>query len=258
MNAMPQGTSASQWFRVIRGGRTPGLRLVCFPHAGGSASFFRSWAQLLPDDVELLAVRYPGREDRIFEPPVEHMEELADSLAEACASLGGGPLAFFGHSMGASVAYEVAARMANAPGTAGPQALFVSGRGGPGKNQSRGLATATDEELVGDLVAMSGTTAQALLNKELRDLLLPAVRADYRLVESYTASVPPPALDIPVYAYYGDADDKLDEDSVLAWSSATRSAFAVRAFPGGHFYLEEQAAPLVADLLARLGTSTSA
>jgi pyochelin biosynthetic protein PchC len=203
--------------------------------------------------VELLAVRYPGREDRIFEPPVARMEELAESLAEACASLPSGPLAFFGHSMGASVAYEVAVRLAATPGAAEPEALFVSGRAGPGKNRSRGLAEATDEELVQDLAAMSGTTAEALANKELRELLLPAVRADYRLMERYAASIPSPALDIPVYAYYGDRDEKVDEDSVSAWSSVTRSAFGTRSFPGGHFYLEEQTAPLVADLFARLG-----
>ncbi|MGW7416512.1 thioesterase II family protein [Streptomyces sp. NPDC054863] len=253
MNTMPHGTSASQWFRLIRGGRAPALRLVCFPHAGGAASFFRSWTHLVPDNVEVLAVRYPGREDRIFEPPVERMEELAESLADACASLSSGPLAFFGHSMGASVAYEVAVRLAAAPGAVGPEALFVSGRAGPGKTRSRGLADATDETLVQDLAAMSGTTAEALLNKELRELLLPTVRADYRLLERYTPSAPSPALDVPVYAYYGDQDDRLDGDSVHAWSSVTRSAFGTRSFPGGHFYLEEQAAPLVADMFTHLG-----
>lgn len=257
MNTMPLGTSASQWFRLIRGGRAPGLRLVCFPHAGGAASFFRSWTHLVPDDVELLAVRYPGREDRLFEPPVERMEDLAESLADACASLGGAPLAFFGHSMGASVAFEVAVRLAAAPGAVGPEALFVSGRAGPGRSRSRGRADATDEELVQDLVAMSSATAEALANEELRELLLPAVRADYRLIERYAASIPSSVLDIPVHAYYGDQDDELDEDSVSAWSSVTRSTFGTRSFPGGHFYLEEQTAPLVADLFTRLGVRAS-
>ncbi|MCX5205448.1 alpha/beta fold hydrolase [Streptomyces sp. NBC_00237] len=258
MNARPQGTSASPWFRLIRGGGAPRLRLVCFPHAGGAANFFRSWAPLVPDDVELLAVRYPGREDRIFDPPVERMEELADSLADACASLASSPLAFFGHSMGASVAFEVAVRLAAAPGAVGPRALFVSGRAGPGKNRSRGLADATDEKLVEELAAMSGSTAKALANKELRELLLPQIRADYRLIERYTAAVPSPPLDIPVCAYYGDRDDRVDEDGAKAWSEVTRSAFVTRSFPGGHFYLEEHMAPLVADLFTHLGTKDSA
>ncbi|MGW1542231.1 thioesterase II family protein [Streptomyces sp. NPDC002309] len=243
---------ASPWFRRIRGARTPRLRIVCFPHAGGAASFFRSWASLVPEDVEVLAVRYPGREDRLFETPADRMEALADPLADACASLAGGPLVLFGHSMGASVAFEVAARLARAPGPVGPAALFVSGRAGPGRQKSRGLADATDAELVENLVAMRGMTAQALADEELRDLLLPAVRADYRLIERYTTSVATPVLDVPVVAYYGDADEEIGEGEVSAWSSVTRSAFTVRAFPGGHFYLEEQAASVVADLFAQL------
>ncbi|AWW35618.1 thioesterase II family protein [Streptomyces cadmiisoli] len=251
------GARASQWFRSIRGSRNPRLRLVCFPHAGGAASSFRSWAHLVPDDVELLAVRYPGREDRLFEPPAERMEELAEPLADACATLTGSPLALFGHSMGASVAFEVTVRLARTPGAAGAEALFVSGRAGPGRNRHRDLADATDEKLVEDLIAMSGATAEALANEELRELFLPAVRADYRLIERYAASVPTPTLDLPVYAYYGDQDDEIDEDSVNAWSAVTRSTFVARSFPGGHFYLDDRTAPLVADVLARLGVKAA-
>ncbi|MGI5507652.1 thioesterase II family protein [Streptomyces sp. CA-106131] len=242
------GTSASRWFRLIRGCQAPRVRLVCFPHAGGAASFFRSWAGLVPDDVELLAVRYPGREDRLLEAPAECMEELVDPLAEACAALVGSPLALFGHSMGASVAFEVAVRLAATSGGVRPEALFLSGRSGPGAARPRGLADASDEELIKDLVAMSGTNTQVLANPELRELLLPAVRADYRLVERYAAAVRGPVLDIPVFAYYGDQDDHVDADSVNTWSAVTGSTFAVRSFPGGHFYLEHHAASLVADV----------
>ncbi len=245
--------SRSRWLRSLRSRQTPRLRLVCFPHAGGAASFFRSWIPLVPDDVELLAARYPGREDRLLEVPAQRMEELVAPLADACAALVGSPLVLFGHSMGAAVAFEVAARLARTTsGSVRPEALFVSGSSGPGMSRPRELSGASDEELIKDLVAMSNTNAQALANAELRELLLPAVRADYRLVEHYAAAVPEPLLDIPVVAYYGDRDDHVDENSVNAWSQVTRSTFAARSFPGGHFYLEHHAAPLVADLSARL------
>ncbi|MGW2354370.1 thioesterase II family protein [Actinacidiphila glaucinigra] len=251
------GTSLHPWFRHVRKCPVPRLRLICFPHAGGSAGFFRSWAGLVPDDVELLAVRYPGREDRFAEPPAQRMEELAEPIAQACAKLAGTPLVFFGHSMGASVAFEVATRLAAAPAAAGLEGLFVSGRPGPERLRYRNLADASDEALVEDLLAMSGTNAEVLANPELRELFLPLIRADYRLLDAYAPKVPPPTLAVPIVAYYGGQDAHVDEDAVNAWSAVTRSSFATRSFPGGHFYLEQHAAPLVADLFARLSSRTS-
>ena len=102
---------ARQWFRSIRRQAKPEARLVCFPHAGGSASFFLDWADLMPAGVELLAVRYPGREDRILDPPAGSMDALVEPLLQACSALSDVPLAFFGHSMGAVVAHEVAQRL---------------------------------------------------------------------------------------------------------------------------------------------------
>ncbi|MFJ4845811.1 thioesterase II family protein [Streptomyces sp. NPDC088733] len=255
MHTAANGTWPSPWFRQLRNCPAPRLRLLCFPHAGGAANFFRPWSGLVPDDVELLAVRYPGREDRFAEPPARSMEELAEPIAQACAGLADRPLVFFGHSMGASVAFEVAARLAAGPLAPGLAALCVSGRPGPGKTRSRGLADATDEELVADLVSMSGTNAEALASPELRELFLPMIRADYRLLDRYGDHLAPGRLDVPVVAYYGDQDEHVDEDAVNAWSAVTRSGFAARSFPGGHFYLEQHAAPLLADLFARLDTS---
>ncbi|WP_405591117.1 thioesterase II family protein [Streptomyces sp. NBC_01190] len=245
-------TPASRWFRVIRACPAPRLRLVCFPHAGGTANFFRTWARLMPDDAELLAVRYPGRADRLLEPPAREMAELSGPIADACADLSGAPLVFFGHSMGACVAFEVAARLRARPGGHGPGALSVSGRAGPGGTRSERLADTSDEKLIAELTAMSATTAEVLADRELRELVLPAVRADYRLIEDYAASAPTRFLDIPVLAYYGDQDDQVDEESVKTWSGVTGAGFTARSFPGGHHYLEQQAAALVGDLFDRL------
>ncbi|MFB6564742.1 MULTISPECIES: thioesterase II family protein [unclassified Streptomyces] len=245
---------ASRWFRFLNRCHDPRLRLVCFPHAGGSASFFRAWAPFIPQDVELLAVRYPGREDRFSEPVVDTMAQLVEPLARDCSQLLGKPLAFFGHSMGASVAYEVALRMERDKGR-GPRQLFVSGRSGPGSVvKRRRLADASDAELIADLQSLGGTRASVLDDPELRALTLPAVRADYSLIERYEASRS--AVSAPIVAYFGGADAYVGQDGVDAWASVTRSSFARRSFPGGHFYLADHVQELVDDILARLAPPT--
>ncbi|PHQ52200.1 thioesterase [Streptomyces cinnamoneus] len=244
--------SADRWFRAVtQRYQNPRVRLVCFPHAGGTASYFRGWGRLVPYGVEVLAVRYPGREDRLLEPLAQSMEELADGVLQAVPGLFDVPVAFFGHSMGASVAYEVALRLRAGAGPS-PTALFLSGRSGPGHDRTRGLAAAGDAELIDDVVAMGGTDAQAFADPELRELVLPVIRADYALVERYRARIPDPELDVPVVAYHGDADPALDDDSVAAWQAVTRGPFDVRRFTGGHFYLADHARDLVEDVVARL------
>jgi pyochelin biosynthetic protein PchC len=154
--------------------------------------------------------------------------------------------------MGASVAFEVAVRLTTASNSVKPEALFLSGRAGPGSTRPRGLADADDEELIQDLTAMSDRNVQALAHKELRELVLSVIRADYRLIERYETAIRTPTLAIPLVAYFGDQDDTVDADSVNTWNAVTRTSFFARSFPGGHFYLEDHATQLVADLVARI------
>jgi pyochelin biosynthetic protein PchC len=178
------------------------------------------------------------------------MAQLVEPLARDCSRLLDKPLAFFGHSMGASVAYEVALRIERDK-ERGPQQLFVSGRSGPGSVvKGRRLADAPDAELIADLQSLGGTRASVLEDPELRALALPAVRADYRLIERYEASRS--TVSAPIVAYSGEGDAGVGQDGVDAWASVTCSSFARRSFPGGHFYLVDHVRELIDDILARL------
>lgn len=242
---------ADTWFRTLNRSPEPRARLVCFPHAGGTASFYRSWPQNLPQDIEVSAVRYPGREDRFLESPADAMEQLVEPIAQACSQLLDRPLGFFGHSMGASVAYEVALRLQK---QAKPplSVLFVSSHSAPGQGlKGRRLAESSDLEMLKHVGLLGGTNEQALANEELWELVLPAIRADYQLIENYQSSSEGCALEVPIVAYYGTLDNDLDEGDVKAWSAVTRSTFEVHPFEGGHFYLMDSLEKFLEDLYAR-------
>ncbi|MFF4417766.1 thioesterase II family protein [Streptosporangium sp. NPDC001559] len=247
----PVATSERQ-FHAINPCPRPNLRLVCFPHSGGSAGYFRTWKSAVPEGVELLAVRYPGREERLCDPFAEDMRELADSIAHACARFDDAPLAFFGHSLGSLVAYEVAVRLSARYGVT-LRTLFASSCAAPWLAPRLGLGDAADEALIERVGQLGGTDMSVFDNLELRELIMPAIRADYRLLDRYTEPATT-ALDCPVHVYHGTDDPGVGADAVAAWSRATARAFSTRAFPGGHFYLAEHLPELARDLFARLET----
>ncbi|MFH7598156.1 thioesterase domain-containing protein [Streptomyces racemochromogenes] len=242
------GTPAATWLRALHAPARPRVRLVCFPHAGGAASFFRAWPGRLSPDTEVLAVRYPGREDRIADAPVTSMAALADPVAAALGELPEVPTAFFGHSMGASVAYEVALRLGGS--ARGPRLLMVSGRAAP--HRLPVFRFDDDEALVADVRRRGGPMAPALDHPDLLDLVLPALRADYRLLEAYAGEARLRRLGVPVAAFYGTQDSDVPVDSVLSWADTSPGAFSAVPFPGDHFYLVPHADALLEEVGARL------
>ncbi|CAL9648425.1 Thioesterase PikA5 [Streptomyces sp. enrichment culture] len=230
------------WLRCRTPRHNPSARLVCLPHAGGTAGPYAAWGTGLPDDVELSAVQYPGREDRLSEPPAGDLQDLVTGVCAALLPLTDRPLVLFGHSFGAVVAHETARRL-TAWGAA-PDHLVVSGRRAPALPARGDLHTRPDDDLVAELARLGGTRGELLADPAVRAAYLPAVRADFRLAETYHRPASPP-LDCPVTALLGEADTEVDEAQARAWSAHTTGAFALRAFPGGHFYFTPRREPVL-------------
>ncbi|MER5852447.1 alpha/beta fold hydrolase [Streptomyces sp. NPDC002012] len=247
------GPLAESWLRRFGPATEGALRLVCFPHAGGGASSFHSFARALGPQVEVLAVQYPGRQDRRHEPPLPRLSELADRTAQALlASPGGAPYALFGHSLGALVAYETARRLDRAGAT--PHRLFVSARCAPTTGPGPTDQLADDAALLAEVRRLGG--GDALDDPEVQTLALPALRADYQALRSYTWQ-DGPGLRCPVTAMAGTEDPLCAPGDVTDWLRLSVVPGRSRVFPGGHFYLQDRVTEVARAVMTDLGRRTS-
>lgn len=246
-----------KWVRRFHPAPDGRARLVCLPHAGGSASFFFPISKALAPAVEVLAVQYPGRQDRRHEPPVDNIPDLADQILDALRP-DDRPLALFGHSMGAVLGYEVALRMRDA-GLPPPAHLFVSGRRAPSSDRGDQVLRVSDAQIVAELRTLSGTDTTMLADPEVLAMILPVVRADYRAVEKYRHD-PDRQLDCPVTVLTGDSDPRVTIEEARAWAAHTTGPTDLHVLPGGHFFLVDERGDVVTILLrrlaARVGTTT--
>jgi medium-chain acyl-[acyl-carrier-protein] hydrolase len=220
------------------------LRLFCFSYAGGAASIYRPWTRELPTEIELCAIQLPGREGRLLEQPYSEMSTLAERLADVMERYLDLPFAFFGHSMGALVSFEVARELRRRHGIS-PVHLFVSGHAAPQVARRRApVHQLPDAAFVDAIRELNGTPEQVLQNAELMELVLPALRADLAVCESYRHTGAAP-LACPISAFGGLADAEVRYDDLRAWQAHTRGQFRVRLFNGDHFYLREERSALV-------------
>lgn len=250
---MTETTSA--WVRQFHPAPEAATRLVCLPHAGGSAPFFHPVSQRLSPAVDVLAIQYPGRQDRRHEPCVESVEELAERLVTELRPWLDRPVTLFGHSMGASVAFEVARRL-EAAGTV-PLGLFVSGRRAPSRHRDERVHESDDDGLIAEMKRLSGTDATVLGDEELLRMVLPAIRADYRAAELYRYT-PGPRLGCPIHALIGEDDPKATVDEARSWEDHTDGVFDITVFDGGHFYINTHAARVMDLIEAHIARSCSA
>jgi pyochelin biosynthesis protein PchC len=230
----PAGTTRD-WFRRFRPRPYASVRLLCFPHASGNATFYRDWAALLPDEIELVAVQYPGRLDRIGEPCLPDMTSMVEAISDVVRPVLQGPVALFGHSMGSAIAYEVAQRL-RARYRIEPRALILSGRPAPRHHRAGHKHQGSDDLLWAELVRLNGTSPAALEHPELRAMLMSVLRGDYRLIETYRPR-PAPPLSCPITALAGTHDPEARPAEIADWAEHTTGGFTLHTFEGDHFFL---------------------
>jgi surfactin synthase thioesterase subunit len=239
-------SEADRWLRRFTPAADARSRLICFPHAGGAATFYGPLARALPGSVEVLALQYPGRQDRLAEPGVDDAVELAERIFGLVRDRTDLPLVLFGHSMGAVLAFEVARRLERAPGVP-LRGLVVSGRYAPSVVRHENVHTGGDAALVAEITKLNGTDARLLQDEDVREMILPSLRSDYKAVETYRYR-PGPPLDCPVTVFTGDSDPRVSIAEARAWQNHTTGPFRLLTFAGGHFYLAERPAPVIAAL----------
>lgn len=212
------------------------MRLTCFPYAGGSAKVFRTLQNLLPE-MDVKAVELPGRGSRMFEPARASMDSLVDLLLEEVGARFERPFALLGHSMGAAIAFELACRLRDC-GRSAPNHLFLSARTAPGEPMKRApLHGLDDTSFKQALRRLGGTPPEILDNKELMDLILPTLRADFTLSERYCPQAGG-VISSNITAFAGEDDDDVPASSIVAWRRSTHGDFQCHTLPGGHFFFE--------------------
>jgi surfactin synthase thioesterase subunit len=228
--------TTAAWFQNTRAHRHVELKLFCFPYAGGTALVYRDWAGYLPLNVQVIPVELPGRGARLNEPPFVSLPVLIDALTEAILPLLDAPFAFFGHSMGAVIAFELARRLRRQHDRE-PQVLFASGRRAPQIADSDPVTyNLPRSEFISELHRLDGTPKEVLEHAELMELIIPLLRADFQLIQTYEylSDVP---LRSPITVYGGLQDDEETRDLLLPWREQTSSGFRLHMLPGDHFFL---------------------
>ncbi|WTJ88195.1 alpha/beta fold hydrolase [Streptomyces sp. NBC_01538] len=245
------------WLRRFHSSPGDRARLVCFPHAGGSASQFFPLSKALTPTVDMRAVQYPGRQDRRNEPCVEDLGELAAEIFDVLQKWTDLPLALFGHSMGAVLACEVAARLEEAVGPGSVTRLFVSGRRAPSCRRIENVHALDDEGLKAEIRLLNGTAPELLHDEEVLAMILPVLRSDYRAIETHHGD-PAVRLTCPITILTGDDDPHVSLEEARRWSRHTTGGSDLMVFPGGHFYLDDhvqEIADLISDALRGVRSS---
>lgn len=249
---MIPSTHSSKWFVCPQPNPTARMRLFLFPYAGGSPTAFNKWNTKLPNKVETWIAFYPGRGSRYNEPPISDLAALVDKIHENIQPLLDKPFAFFGHSMGGLVAFELARRLRNSQSSQ-PSLLFISGCPAPHlPKYGRPIHNLPDAQFLNSLRELNGTPAEVMNHSELMELLLPALRADFATVENYHYVSNGQKLACPITALGGLDDWRIGRERMEGWSLHTSTEFSSQYFPGDHFFINSSVDAVLASIALEL------
>ena len=242
---------SNSWFVCFRPNTKAVLRLFCFPYAGGGASIFRGWPEGLPNTVEVYSVEFPGRGNRLLEPPFIRLFPLVHEMAKVLVPHLDKPFAFFGHSLGALISFELARHLLSRYNRH-PVHLFVSGRCAPQiPDPDPPIHHLSQPEFVEELRKLNGTPNDVLKHPELMNMLMPVLRADFEICETYVYSGNG-RLNCPISAFGGLGDSEVLRENLEGWKTQTSSTFTLRMFPGDHFFLHTAESFLLQELSRNL------
>lgn len=230
----------------------PQARLFCFSCAGMGASLYRAWPAHLPLELDVCAIQTPGRENRLREAPLSNISQIVETLLPALLPELDLPFAFFGHSMGALIAYETARALHDSGGPV-PRHLFVSARRPPHvPGTETPISDLSNAEFLVEVQRRyGGIPKEILAEPEILALLLPAMRADFKALETHRPEARA-AVSFGITAFGGSADALTPRQHLDVWRAETSAEFSVRVFAGDHFYLNPERAALLRDVSATL------
>jgi len=254
MNLPPTSSPSSLWVSRPRPVARPRVRLICFPHAGGSPIGYWPWPAAFPPDVDVVTAQLPGRSKRRDEAPFTRMQPLIAGLDAGLAPLLDVPFAFFGHSMGAVVAFELTRALRRRGGPM-PAHLFVAAYGAPalGRPFPR-MHDLPEAELLAELRRIGGTPKSVLDEPYARDAILPLLRADFEVLETWGYE-PDAPLPVPITAFGGLDDATASRPRLEAWSAESSRGFALRFFPGDHFFVHPAPRALIEAIIETLAAA---
>jgi medium-chain acyl-[acyl-carrier-protein] hydrolase len=241
----------SPWIKQLRPVPGARVRLFCFPAAGASANSYLPWSAALPSFIEAFGIQLPGRGERFHEKPARDMQALVAELTQASRALRDRPFIFLGHSLGTLIAFELA-RTLRRNGERLPLHFYAAAHRAPQIPETDPPAhQLPDRQLVEKLRELGGSGPEILAEQELMELLLPTIRADFAMDETYSYTAEPP-LGCPVTAWGGSDDAELSREDLALWQHQTASAFELQIFQGDHFFVHSQREVLIDAIEARL------
>ena len=214
------------------------IRIFCFPYAGGDSREYYSWNKYLPEEIDLCPIQLPGRGTRFHEPLRDDLNDIIEELSYELTPMINSRFVFFGHSMGSMIAYELAANLYNNFNVL-PLHLFVSGARAPHiPRRRKPIFNLPDDEFISELEKYDGTPKEIIENNEVMELVLPILRNDFKLVETYK-HVNKIKLNCPLTAIGGIDDNEVTHEDISAWNEYTHHQFSLHKLPGGHFFIKQ-------------------